>query len=118
MSDTTHPRQREDQAVQIIYILYLVGIAVGLTALVGIVWAYIARGNTQPDDWERSHLTYQIRTFWIGLLYSLIGVVTAFVLIGFLILLAGAIWYIVRCVKGLMAHGQRQPIENPGTWLW
>ncbi|MDQ0317558.1 DUF4870 family protein [Amorphus orientalis] len=101
--------------LQLIYVLYLASLVVGVTAIVGVIFAYISRGKA--DGWVVSHYTYQIRTFWIGLLYSLISAVLAVVGIGFLLFIAVAIWGVVRCVKGLQATGKSEPIENPQTWL-
>jgi uncharacterized membrane protein len=101
--------------VQVIYILYLVSIAIGLTAIIGIVIAYINRGKSQP--WLETHYTFAIRTFWIGLLYALISVVLMFLVIGFLTGLATAIWFIARCIIGLQAVGRNEPIKNPQSWL-
>ncbi len=103
------------QNVQLVYILYLVSLAIGLTVIVGLVFAYMNRGNADP--WLDSHYTYQIRTFWIALLYSLICLVLAFVGIGFLLMFAALIWFVVRCVKGLQQITREQPIDNPETWL-
>lgn len=103
------------QNVQVIYILYLVGFVIGITPLVGIVMAYINRGKSEP--WVETHYTWAIRTFWIGLLYSLIGVVLVFVLVGFLVLLATAVWFIVRCIIGLQAISRNDPIKNPEAWI-
>ena len=36
------------------------------------------RGKSEP--WVETHYTWAIRTFWIGMLYTLIGFVLAFVL--------------------------------------
>lgn len=54
----------------------------------------------------------------MGFLYGLIGLATTIILIGFAILLANAVWFIVRCVKGFKALGEEKPIENVETWLW
>ena len=40
--------------------------------------AYINRGQA-AGTWAESHYTYQIRTFWIGLLYSCISILLMFV---------------------------------------
>ena len=115
------------QNVQLVYILYLIGLAIGLTVIVGLVFAYMNRGKTDPwrdshyDPWLDSHYTYQIRTFWIGLLYSLLFsalFVLAFVGIGFLPMFVALIWFVVRCVKGLQMITREQPIDNPKTWLF
>jgi uncharacterized membrane protein len=100
---------------QVIYILYLASFVVGITAIAGVVIAYINRGKA--GGWVESHYTYLIRTFWIGLLYGLVSVVLMFVLIGILLALATAVWFIARCVIGLQALGRGEPIKNPESWM-
>jgi uncharacterized membrane protein len=103
------------QNIQVIYILYLVGFVIGITPLIGVVIAYVNRGKSEP--WVETHYTWAIRTFWIGILFSLIGLVLALVLIGFLLLFAVAVWFIVRCIIGLQAIGRNEPITNPQSWI-
>ena len=100
----------------LVYILYLVGIVIGITSLVGVIMAYISKGK--GDAALDSHYNNQINIFWKGIVYSLIGIVLMAVLVGAFILLATLIWYIVRCVKGMQALSAGQPIENPGSWLF
>ncbi len=99
----------------LIYILYLVGVVVGVTSIIGVIMAYTGKGK--GDAFLDSHYNNQINIFWKGLLYSLIGVVLMAVLIGVLILLAALIWYIIRNVQGMQALSAGKPIENPGSWL-
>ncbi|HTJ64160.1 MAG TPA: hypothetical protein VL899_10140 [Alphaproteobacteria bacterium] len=106
----------EGNSANLIYILYLASFVVGVTSLIGIVMAYVYK-DAAPA-WVQTHYRFQIRTFWIGLLFGVIGGVTAFIGIGFLILLFTAIWYIVRCVKGMQAIGQGQAVANVETWMW
>ena len=80
--------------VQLIYILYLVGFVIGITVLIGVIMAYINRG--QASNWARSHYTYLIRTFWIGLLYGIASFLLAFIIIGFATAVLTAIWIIIR----------------------
>jgi prolipoprotein diacylglyceryltransferase len=47
---------------------------------------------------------------------GMLGFVLAFVLIGFAILLATLIWYIVRTVKGMQALSKGAPYPNPDSW--
>lgn len=101
---------------QIIYILYLVSLVVGVTSIVGVIMAYVYRG--EAPDWLRSHYRFQIRTFWIGLLYVVLGMLLSVVLIGFLLLLFWLIWLILRCVKGMQQLERREPITDIETWLW
>lgn len=101
--------------VLLVYVLYLASFVFGLTIIVGLVFAYVNRGKAPL--WLQTHYTYLIRTFWIGLLYSLISLVLMMVAIGFLLGLAVAIWVIVRCVLGLQKVSRSEPVGNPESWL-
>src|SRR5882724_6510209 len=102
--------------VKLVYGLYLVSVVVGVTMLIGLVMAYINRGRV-AGSWAESHYTYQIRTFWIGLLYSVISVVLMLVVIGFLLIFVVLIWVFARCIRGLQWAGAGQPVPQPKTWL-
>lgn len=102
--------------IQLIYILYLVGLVFGLTALVGIILAYMNRAKA--DTVAASHYTYLIRTFWMGLAYALLSMVLMMVGIGFLLMIALVVWLIVRCVKGLQWVSRGEPVPDPETWLF
>ncbi|MFO8154410.1 MAG: DUF4870 family protein [Pseudomonadota bacterium] len=102
---------------RIIYVLYLVGLVFGITALIGVVMAVIYRGDA-PSDWLRENFTFQIRTFWIGLLYLFIASALTPLGIGFLLVLAWIVWVVIRCVKGLQAIEQRRFPGNSRSWLF
>ena len=103
------------KSTTLIYILYLVGIIVPIVPIVAVVLAYIYRKDM--TGWLESHNTYQIRTFWMGLLYGVVALVLMLVLIGWLVYIAIIIWLVVRCVKGLQAVSRREPIPDPQTWM-
>jgi uncharacterized membrane protein len=107
---TSDPRQ----TALIIYILMLVPFVVLVTHLVGLVMAYVSR-DTAPD-WLKTHYTYQIRTFWIGLLYLCAAGVSCLILVGFLLVPAVIIWYIVRCALGLARLMREEAYPNPYSW--
>lgn len=100
----------------IVYVLYLASLLVGITGLVGIIMAYVVKA--EAPDWLKSHYSFLIRTFWIGLLAAFIGWVLVFVLIGWLVLLGLLVWWIVRCVQGLSYLSKNAPIPNPQTWMF
>lgn len=100
--------------VQLIYILFFLGFVVGITAIVGVILAYVNRGKT--NDYVETHYTWLIRTFWIGVLFSVISVVLSIVAIGILLGIATFIWLVIRLIKGLQALGRNEPIANPLTW--
>lgn len=101
---------------KIIYVLYLVAIIFGITGLIGVVMAYVYRSDAPA--WLGSHYQFQIRTFWIGLLYFLAGLMLTFVLIGYLVLLFWVIWVIIRCIKGIKALDQKEAPPNPQGWMF
>ena len=100
--------------VKLVYLLYLIGFVIGVSSLVGIVFAYVNRG--QSEDWIETHYTYLIRTFWIGLLYFLIAGLLAMLIIGFFLIFASAVWVIVRCVIGLQKASKGEAVANPQSW--
>ena len=101
---------------KIIYILYLVNIVVPFTGLVGVIMAYM--NQAAADDTLKTHYRFQIRTFWIGLLYLVVGALLTIVLIGYLVILFYLVWLIIRCVKGMQALDLGQPVANPTTWMF
>ena len=106
--DTNHPT--------IISLCYLASFVTGITGIVGIILAYVWRDSA--EEWERSHYTYLIRTFWIGLVGSVISFVLMIVLIGFLTGLAVAVWVAVRSVMSLLKAQKREPMPDPETLLF
>jgi uncharacterized membrane protein len=108
------PMTDERQTALIVYVLMLVPIVVPVTHVVGLVIAYVSR-DTAPE-WLRSHYTYLIRTFWIGLLYLVIAGVLCAVLIGFVLVPAVVVWYIVRCALGLARLMRSEPYPTPQSW--
>jgi len=103
-----------NQTPSLIYVLYLAGLVTGFTPIIGVVMAYVSGKEASPA--LQSHYRYQIRTFWIALVAGLISFVLMFVLIGFLTGLAAAIWFIIRCAKGLARLNEGQAIEDPESW--
>jgi uncharacterized membrane protein len=107
---------REAENANLVYILYLLGLVVGVTTIVGVIMAYVNRA--EAPDWVQTHYRFQIRTFWIGLLYGLIGALTCIIVIGFFWLGFVLIWWIVRCVKGMQAISRGLPYERAASWWW
>jgi uncharacterized membrane protein len=103
-------------SARIVYILYLVGIIIGLTGIIGVVMAYI----NKPDapDWLKSHYQFQIRTFWIGGLYMLIGFILSFVIIGYLVFLFWVVWLVIRSIKGMKSLDMKEAHPNPTGWMF
>jgi len=112
--NTTEEKTATAKAV---YILYVVGWLIPIIApIVGVILAYIHREDS--PGWLHTHYQLQIRTFWIGLLFGVISVVTSLIFIGWLLMLLTLIWMTIRCVKGLKLVYAGAPYDNPETWLW
>ena len=98
------------QLTLILYILYAsCWILGGLPAIVAIVINYIKREDAAGTLYE-SHFAWQIRSFWWGLAWAVVGTITAIIGIGFLILGALVIWLIYRMVKGLLFWNDHKPM--------
>jgi uncharacterized membrane protein len=103
-------------SAKIIYILYLASLLVGVTSLIGVIMAYVNVGDA-PEP-LKTHYRFQIRTFWIGVLYTVLSAILTAVIVGFIGFVFVAVWLIVRCVKGLKALDRGEPYPNVTTWLW
>jgi len=113
----TEQRQPPDTTMpMVVYALYLISFVVGFTSVIGVVIAYVYRGR--GPAWLDEHYRYQIRTFWIGLLYATIASLLVLVAIGIPLLIALAVWLIVRCVKGFRGLQEKRAPDNVDTWLF
>ena len=114
MNQVISDRPANTGIATVIYVLYLLALISGITALVGVVMAYMYRDDS--PDWLRVHYEFQIRTFWIGLLYFIISGILSLVLIGFVLMFVVAVWWIIRCVKGLRHLDKREAYPDYLTW--
>ena len=110
------PTPQDDKTMPlVVYALYLVGLLNGLTAVVGVILAYVSKGAA--PEWMQSHYIFQIRTFWLSLLFTVIGGVLTMVGIGFVILAAVWVWTAVRCIIGLSWLLKGQAYPTPRNWM-
>jgi uncharacterized membrane protein len=114
----------------VVYGLYLLGLANGLTIFIGLLVAYANRPGAGLG--MRSHYTFLIRTFWLsigwfaigaglvmfGLPLSLVLVGIPIVALGWTICSLVAVWFAVRVILGviLLARGSAYP--RPYAWLF
>jgi uncharacterized membrane protein len=114
---------------QLIYALHAVSLLTGILTAASVVGAfltgwpsiiavilnYIKRSDAR-GTWVESHFTWQIRTFWWGLLWVClcfgfvlitfgIGIIVAWLPLGIV-----ALWFIYRVARGWMALNDRRPI--------
>jgi uncharacterized membrane protein len=89
--------------------------SVGILFVVAAVIAYL-KHDESIGTIEESHFRWQLRTFWIGLIASVIGVVLLLIWIGVPILMLTELWIIYRVVKGGYYYADRRPIDNNGIF--
>lgn len=95
----------------IVYGLYTLGLFLGgLPTVIGLVMAYLKR-NEFSGTVYKEHMVLLIRTFWYSLLFSILGAITTWLYIGFVILFAVGVWYIYRLVRGFV-----RLYDDKGTW--
>jgi uncharacterized membrane protein len=94
---------------QVVYALQALSFAFGVTALVGLIINYIKRDDVAGTIYQ-SHFDWQIRTFWWGLLWAVIGMVLAIVMVGFGVLFVAWVWAIYRVVKGWLKLTEGKPV--------
>jgi uncharacterized membrane protein len=151
MDETTQAARQQEppprtgltvQRPTIVGLLYLLNIFVGFSVFVGLILAYVWRREADAQEWERTHYTYLIRTFWIGLAVFL-GMFAVWIAVMFgvvfnqagenqpppaeffsvfflaiLVWLLCAIWFCIRCILSLVKAGDCRPMPKPGTWLF
>ncbi len=92
-----------------VYALQAVGFFVGLTWIVAVVMNYVKRDEVR-GTWLESHFDWQIRTFWWGLLWAVVGAILTLVVVGIAVLFADAVWIIYRIVKGWLSLVENKPL--------
>jgi uncharacterized membrane protein len=114
----------------IVYALYLLGIANGLTVLLGLVLALANRGGAGAR--MRTHYTFLIRTCWLWLVWMLIGgalifwgallsvvlVGIPFFALGWAIVGLDHVWFAVRVILGVIYLARDEPYPRPRTWFF
>ena len=93
----------------VVYALQALSFFVGLTAIVAIVINYVKIDDIK-GTWLESHFRWQMRTFWFGLLWGVIGAILFILFIGWFILIADGVWIIYRIVKGWLKLNEGKEI--------
>jgi len=92
-----------------VYALQAASFIFGITYFIAIIINYVKREDAQ-GTWIESHFRWQIRTFWFGLLWFVLGGLTFFIVIGWVILFAAALWLIYRILKGWLNLNDGKPM--------
>jgi uncharacterized membrane protein len=95
---------------QVVYALQALSFMFGVSALVGLIINYVKREDAVGTVYQ-SHFDWQIRTFWWGLLWGVLGCLLIIALgLGFLMLFVAWVWAIYRVVKGWLKLIEGKPV--------
>ena len=87
----------------------------GWPSIIAVILNYVKRGEAR-GTWLDSHFTWQIRTFWYGLLWGALCVLFVIMTLGIGILIVWipvgilTIWFIYRVVRGWSRLSARRPM--------
>lgn len=113
----TDQEYKLSENVKLVYILYLVSLIFGITAIIGVVIAYINKDENMPE-WLKSHYDFLINTFWKGMIMLVVGVLTSIIIVGIFILIFFTVWVIIRCVKGMKRLDLQEEQPIPDGWMF
>jgi len=115
-SETREPIISDSSVALIVYVLYCAGYFTAIPALIGVIIAHAKVDDSDPV--LSSHYQFQIRTFWVGLLYLVIGTLLCIIVIGIPILIWWFFWSLIRIIKGIVRINEHKPIASPTSWLF
>ena len=99
-----------------VYILQALSFLTLVTAVIGVIVNYIKDEDVR-GSWLESHFAWQKATFWYGLLWTVLGVVTTPILIGYLVLGVVTFWLIYRIARGwiYLVDGKEMYLQSRGV---
>ena len=107
--EITENERAAKKLTTIIYALYAAFFLAGITAIFAIVINYVKKDDMVGTFLE-SHFRWQIRTFWFGLLWGVLGGITLLIVVGWFALVADGIWIIYRIIKGWLRLSENKPM--------
>jgi uncharacterized membrane protein len=118
MTMITTDRQTEPRTWAIVvWGLYIASyFTFAITMIVGLIIAYVKRDELADTPFA-SHMTSAIRTFWISLIFGVVGVLLSIIGIGIVLLIALAVWQLFRIIRGMIRAIDSKPIDDPTGWL-
>jgi len=126
-----HPLPSLVNVAHLVYALHALSLLIGITtaatiigafvfgmpSIIAVIINYLKRREAQGTFLE-SHFRWQIRTFWFGLLWCLIGgfLFVTFIGIPFavVVIIAAGLWVIYRVVRGWLALRDRRAMYING----
>jgi len=90
------------------YLLLIIGLFTAIPMLIGAIWAMVKKGSAKGTIYH-SHYCNATRVFWWTLAWTIIGCITIFILIGYLIFAITWVWALYRLINGFAKIMADQP---------
>lgn len=106
------PNQEESNRtiVLVAYVLGAVGIFTAfIPILIALIVCYVKRGEATGTIYY-SHYDWLISTFWIGMFWFVVAMVTMVFGVGFIVYGILSVWLLYRFVKGLLRFSERKAV--------
>ena len=104
--------KKDIEITHVIYGLMAAGyVTGGLGTLAAIILNYIKRDEVK-GTWLESHFSWQIRTFWWGMLWAVLSMLLMIVVVGFFTIFIVIIWHIYRIAKGWIRLNDGKPMDG------
>ncbi len=122
------------RTTHLLYALHALGLAIGAfgaatvagsfvfgwPSIIAVIVNYVKRGEAR-GTWLESHFSWQIRTFWFALLWTILVAVVSIpltlIIVGIATWVAGlfvlGVWAIYRIARGWMALNDHRPMPMP-----
>lgn len=99
LSNPSNERNREKNLATVIYALQAAGFGVVITYFIAPMMIYWKR-KAVAGTWVESHFQWQLNTFWYSLGVAAVGIIGISTPVGYMLLVADAMWVIYRIVQG------------------
>ena len=81
----------------------------GVASIIAVIMAYIKRDELRGTYLE-SHANNLIQTFWWAFGLGVAGFILTFAFVGVFVLLGAFIWFVYRCIMGIVRISERRAI--------
>ena len=82
-----------------VYILQALYFVLVITPAIGLIINLMKQDDVR-GSWLESHFRWQQVTFWYGLLWTVLGIVSIPILVGYAVLAVVTVWLIYRIARG------------------
>lgn len=102
---------KEKSNVNLVYLLQALGFVLGITFIAAVIVNFLRKAEAEAgSEFYRSHNRYQLSTGLWSCLWSVVGFVTSFILVGYVVLLVNFFWTLYRVIRGFMAANDGKAI--------